>query len=95
MAVRFMILAAACVMFSAAPVASRAQSDQQEFKLVTPPLSAFREQIRPSANALPVPTGSSRSKSCLAITFSMGKLRTGSAACVTALTVRERRTGTT
>ena len=61
MAVRFVVLAAAaCVMSSAAPIASRAQSDQQEFKLVTPSLSIFREQVRPSANSLPVPTGSSR-----------------------------------
>ena len=61
MAVRFIALAgAACVIFSAAPSGSRAQSDQQELKLVTPPLSIFREQIRPSADALPVPTGFSR-----------------------------------
>ena len=61
MAVRFIVLAAvACVMFSAAPNASRAQSDQQELKLVTPQLSIFREQIRPTADALPVPTGFSR-----------------------------------
>ena len=61
MAVRFIILVAvACVMFSVAPNASRAESDQQELKLVTPPLSIFREQIRPSADALLVPTGFSR-----------------------------------
>src|SRR5438552_3970426 len=61
MAVRFIVLAAAaCVMFSVAPNASRAQSDQQELKLVTPPLSIYREQIRPSADTLPVPTGFSR-----------------------------------
>jgi len=60
MAVRFIVLAAVCVMFSAAPNASRAQSDQQELKLVTPPLSIFRDQIRPSADALPVPSGFSR-----------------------------------
>ena len=60
MAVRFMVLAAAGAMFSAAPDASRAQSDQQELKLVTPPLSIFREKIRPPADALPVPAGFSR-----------------------------------
>jgi mono/diheme cytochrome c family protein len=61
MAWRFMVLAtAACVMFSAAPDAARAQSDQQELKLVTPPLSLYRNQIRPLADALPVPAGSSR-----------------------------------
>ena len=81
MAGRFIVLAtAACVMLSAEPDASRAQSDQQEFKLVTPPLSTFREQIRPSADTLPVPTGLSGSRSCTAIAFSMGKPRTGSAA---------------
>jgi hypothetical protein len=61
MAVRFIVLAAAaCAMSSAALDPSRAQSDQQELKLVTPPLSIFREKIRPSADALPVPAGFSR-----------------------------------
>ena len=61
MAVRFIVLAAAaCAMLSVVPDASRAQSDQQELKLVTPPLSIFREQRRPPADALPVPTGFSR-----------------------------------
>jgi hypothetical protein len=61
MASRFFLLAvAACALLTAQPQTSRAQSDQQEFRLVTPPLSLFREQIRPSAHALPVPTGSSR-----------------------------------
>jgi len=62
MAVRLIVLAAAaaCAMFAAALNASRAQSDQQELKLVTPPLSIFRDQIRPAADALPVPTGFSR-----------------------------------
>jgi mono/diheme cytochrome c family protein len=61
MTVRFIVLAAAAsAMFSAGPGASRAQSDGQEFKLVTPPLSIFREQIRPSADALPVPNGFNR-----------------------------------
>jgi len=61
MAVRFIVLAAsACVMLSAAPEPSRAQPDQQELKLVTPPLSMFREQLRPPADTLPVPSGFSR-----------------------------------
>ncbi|MGO9360479.1 MAG: c-type cytochrome [Xanthobacteraceae bacterium] len=60
MAARFIALAAACVMFAAAPDASQAQSDQQELKLVTPPLSMFRELIRPPADVLPVPAGFSR-----------------------------------
>jgi len=60
-AVRFIVLAAsACVIFSAVPDPSRAQPDQQELKLVTPPLSIFREQVRPAAGALPVPTGFTR-----------------------------------
>jgi hypothetical protein len=61
MTVRFMVLAvAACVMSAVALDPSSAQSDRQEFRLVTPPLSEFREQIRPSADTLPVPTGFSR-----------------------------------
>jgi mono/diheme cytochrome c family protein len=61
MAVRPSVWAtAACLMFSAAAVVSRARADQQELKLVTPPLSILREQIRPSADTLPVPTGFSR-----------------------------------
>jgi mono/diheme cytochrome c family protein len=60
MAVRFVVsAAAACVMFSAAPNSSRTE-DQQEFKLVSPPLNIFREQIRPPAAVLPVPIGFSR-----------------------------------
>jgi mono/diheme cytochrome c family protein len=61
MASRFIILAiAASAICSAASDASSAGSDQQELKLVTPPLSMFRKQIRPPADALPVPTGFSR-----------------------------------
>ena len=61
MAARFMILtAAACAMFSATSDVSRAQSDQQELKLVTPPLSIYRNPTRPPADTLPVPTGFSR-----------------------------------
>jgi mono/diheme cytochrome c family protein len=60
MGVRFIVSATAYVIFCTATSASSAQSDQQEFKLVTPPLSMFREQIRPSADALPVPAGFSR-----------------------------------
>ena len=51
---------AVCLMSCAASDGSRAQSDQPELKLVTPPLSLFRKQLRPSADALPVPTGFSR-----------------------------------
>ncbi len=51
---------AACVLFSAQLVASRAESEQQELKLVTPPLSMYRDQIRPPADSLPVPAGFSR-----------------------------------
>ena len=58
MAVRTMILAGACVMVLAEPNALTAQSEG--LKLVTPPLSIFREQIRPRAATLPVPTGYSR-----------------------------------
>ena len=61
MAVRFAVLSvSACVLLSAAPIASRAQSGQQELKLVTPPLSIFRKQLRPPADSLPVPAGFSR-----------------------------------
>ncbi|MBR0800614.1 cytochrome c [Bradyrhizobium jicamae] len=59
MASRFNVVAA-CVAIAAAPDALRAQPDQQEFRLVTPPLSISREQIRPPADALPVPDGFSR-----------------------------------
>ena len=61
MAVRFIVSATAtCVIFSAAPNSSKAQSDQQELKLVTPPLSILRDQKRPSVDDLPVPAGFSR-----------------------------------
>lgn len=61
MGARLIVLAlAACTLFSAQVVTSRAESDQQELKLVTPPLSMFRNQIRPPADTLPVPAGFSR-----------------------------------
>lgn len=61
MEARFLVLAAAgCAVLSAVPLASLAQPDQQELKLVTPPLSIFREQVRPSADDLPVPNGFAR-----------------------------------
>jgi mono/diheme cytochrome c family protein len=60
MAARFIALFAACVLLFAAPSAPRAQPIQQELKLVTPPLSIFREQIRPAVDTLPVPSGFSR-----------------------------------
>jgi hypothetical protein len=60
-ATAFIILAVAgFVTLTAAPNASRAESNQQELKLVSPALSMFREQIRPSADTPPVPAGFSR-----------------------------------
>lgn len=56
----FVLTIAACVLFSAQLVASKAESNQQELKLVTPPLSMFRDQLRPPADALPVPAGFNR-----------------------------------
>lgn len=57
----FIILAVAgFVTHTAAPNASRAEAGQRELKLVTPALSIFREQMRPSADTLPVPAGFSR-----------------------------------
>ncbi|MDA9438034.1 hypothetical protein XH98_02650 [Bradyrhizobium sp. CCBAU 51745] len=58
MAIYFTVPAVACAMLLAAPDASAAESD--ELRLVTPPLSMFREQIRPSASELPVPPGYTR-----------------------------------
>ncbi len=61
MARRFIVLVAtAWAVGGMAPGASMAQSDQQEFRLVTPPLSMFRDLKRPAAETLPVPPGSSR-----------------------------------
>lgn len=61
MAVRFMIfMASACVMLSVAPDILRAQPEQQELKLVTPPLSIYRDQVRPPVETLPVPSGFTR-----------------------------------
>jgi mono/diheme cytochrome c family protein len=61
MGVRSIVFAiGTCTLFSAQLVASRAGSEQQELKLVTPPLSMFRDQIRPPADALPVPAGFNR-----------------------------------
>lgn len=61
MLVRFIIrVASASAVFAAAGGASHAQPDQQELKLVTPPLSIHREQLRPAAETLPVPNGFSR-----------------------------------
>lgn len=51
-------LIAAFAIFVAIPIASSAETE--EFKLVTPPLSIHRQQIRPPADSLPVPLGSSR-----------------------------------
>jgi len=57
-AARSLALAAACAIFLTAPSALTAQAE--ELKLVTPPLSMFREQIRRPAATLPVPTGYTR-----------------------------------
>lgn len=51
---------AACAMVSAQLAALRAEPAQQELKLVTPPLSMYRDQIRPPVDALPVPAGFDR-----------------------------------
>lgn len=58
MAARSMAFATAQLIFLVGPNARAAQPD--EFKLVTPPLSIFREQVRPPANTLPVPAGYTR-----------------------------------
>jgi mono/diheme cytochrome c family protein len=47
-------------MYAVTTGASRAQADNEELKLVTPPLSIHRNQIRPAADTLPVPAGFSR-----------------------------------
>ncbi len=47
-------------LFSARFVAARAEPAQQELKLVTPPLSMYRKQVRPPAESLPVPAGFTR-----------------------------------
>jgi mono/diheme cytochrome c family protein len=61
MALRYNVLiTVAGLMAAAAAPAAQAQSDQPELKLVTPPLSLYRNQIRPTADALPVPSGFSR-----------------------------------
>ena len=41
---------------------AKAQAQSEDFKLVTPPLSMFREQARPPIVALPVPPGYTREK---------------------------------
>ncbi|MBR0689977.1 cytochrome c [Bradyrhizobium manausense] len=58
MAARSMVILAAYVIFLVEPDVVAAQSD--EFKLVTPPLSIFREIMRPPAATLPVPAGYTR-----------------------------------
>lgn len=61
MGARIIFLATAACLVAATPfVASRAEAEQQELKLVTPPLSMFRKQIRPPAETLPVPAGFTR-----------------------------------
>ncbi|MBR0721139.1 c-type cytochrome [Bradyrhizobium manausense] len=58
MAARSMVIVAAYAIFLVEPDVVAAQSD--EFKLVTPPLSIFREIMRPPAATLPVPAGYTR-----------------------------------
>lgn len=61
MRARLVIVAmTACAMIAAQLAASRAEPAQQELKLVTPPLSMYRDQIRPPVETLPVPAGFSR-----------------------------------
>lgn len=61
MGARLVILTmAACAMVSVQLAMARAEPAQQELKLVTPPLSMYRNQIRPPVEALPVPTGFDR-----------------------------------
>src|ERR1700744_1890595 len=58
----FITAATAALTVGGAPDALAAEADRQELKLVTPPLSIFRTQIRPSAETLPVPAGFSRAQ---------------------------------
>jgi len=51
---------AACALLFAQIAASKAEPVQQELKLVTPPLSMYRDQLRPPVDSLPVPAGFSR-----------------------------------
>lgn len=51
---------AACALVFAQIAVLRAEPAQQELKLVTPPLSMYRDQIRPPVDSLPVPAGFSR-----------------------------------
>lgn len=51
---------AACALVFAQIEVPRAEPAQQELKLVTPPLSMYRDQIRPPVDSLPVPAGFSR-----------------------------------
>lgn len=61
MGARFIVLIIAiCALFTARFVAARAEPAQQELKLVTPPLSMYRKQVRPPAESLPVPAGFTR-----------------------------------
>lgn len=54
------VAAAMCTMLTAPLAPSHAESDRQELKLVTPPLSLYRKQIRPPVDTLPVPAGFTR-----------------------------------
>ncbi|CAL75385.1 putative cytochrome c [Bradyrhizobium sp. ORS 278] len=50
----------ACVILTCTAPASAADPEPTEFKLVTPPLSIDRDQKRPAAETLPVPSGFTR-----------------------------------
>ena len=57
----FTVFAAAVGALVVMPLgASEAETDQQELRLVTPPLSQYREQVRPPIATLPVPSGFTR-----------------------------------
>ena len=60
MTLRSAIAAAAGMAAFALVGVAHADADRQELKLVTPPLSIERKQLRPDAETLPVPTGFSR-----------------------------------
>ncbi len=54
------LVAAALAQCFALPTTPKAQTDEPPRKLFTAPLSIFRDQIRPSAETLPVPVGFTR-----------------------------------
>ena len=60
MTVRLFIWSGACVLVLTAPAALMADSNPPELRLLTPPLSIFRQQVRPEVDSLPLPAGYSR-----------------------------------